>query len=373
MYQVEYKLNHKSNRKTSVFRPHKGPWFKIPLLKALKKIKVAVKYEYIIDSDVDFLIYLKPWCNRNLKHNVKELIEIFAWCIFYRKSLNRIKFKIDEPEDKLFFFHHGNLASENDNTSNISEITEYLKNLCCKKICHISHFQYDMERGLHNIKLVDPNLIVGEYDIRKLAHNINWGRAPFKLLPFSVRNDFFDCDIPPRQREDAIALTGTIAPPVKGDFFNKCYNTDCLQPERLYLLNLYRYKEKYNCFISNNYDEKKVELNDQNVYFKKDIIELYKENRFSIITSEVVGFPAIGFFEAMASGCIMISTDKDILLDYGLVMNVHYIHVVDYNLVETVIKRYSEKQLENIQLAGKNKAKEFSVSKLSNIFWCLDV
>lgn len=328
-----------------VFRPHKGPWFSIPTLKKIKGIKVAVKYAYMLDANIKgYLLYMKPWRRESLKHNIKELILAITWCILNKRSLFKIRFVMPSDES-LFFFHHGNLATLSDiKTNEIDDITSFLSELKCRKICHVTHIQYDLERGLANLAKVNPEILVGEGDPRPFLSD-ELKNIRFKLLPFVIKNRFLKKTDNTQARIEKILLTGTIAPPINDAIFVNKFKTDCLQPDRLFLFLESEKKNFFKCLISNNYNESESELslNNQKKYFSTNILDEYKKHKFAIVTSEIIGIPAIGLFEAMASGCIIISKDQEILTQYGMLKNEHYIYVDSYENLDHIFDIDNEK------------------------------
>ncbi|WP_156897021.1 hypothetical protein [Ferrimonas kyonanensis] len=353
------------NGKLHLFRPHKGPWYKVPLVKALKGTTVAVKYSYIVDNtDASFLLFLKSWSVKNFWFNVKEIILLIVWCIYYGKSFKRIKASVGEL-DTLLFFYHGNLSTVD--SSYDQDVIDALANYNCKKVCHITHFQYGLDVGPKNLDIVKPDLLIGEGDPRLYNEKLAklWEKYEFQVLPFCVKEKFFDNLVPFNLRGANVVTTGTIAPPISDSTFINFYGTDCLQPERLEVLEKY-YNSKYvNCFISNNYNGANHGLNDQNEYFKCDISQLYSNHKFAIVTSEIVGFPAIGLFEALVSGCVVISTDEALLKTYGMKPNIHYVYVDDYDKVEEVLGGISQDDIKSIIKNSSEISKLFSSYSLS--------
>ena len=63
----------------------------------------------------------------------------------------------------------------------------------------------------------------------------------------------------------------------------------------------------------------------QSRYFSFDIVELYNDHKFAIVGEEVSGLPAVGFFEAMACGCVMLGAQGSYYAGLGLVPGEHYL------------------------------------------------
>ncbi|WP_231625951.1 hypothetical protein, partial [Vibrio coralliirubri] len=119
-----------------IFRPHVGPWFKLPLPRVITKKKAAISYSYMVDNtDTYFFAFLKAWTISGFVFNIKELLSLFLWCVYYKKCIFRIRVKADS-KDTMFFFLHGNLSTANREPSEF--IVKFLEDLKCKKICHLS-------------------------------------------------------------------------------------------------------------------------------------------------------------------------------------------------------------------------------------------
>ena len=63
----------------------------------------------------------------------------------------------------------------------------------------------------------------------------------------------------------------------------------------------------------------------QSKYFSFDIVAFYNEHMFAIVGEEISGSPAIGFFEAMACGCVMLAERGSYYDGLGLEAGTHYL------------------------------------------------
>ncbi|OOE48892.1 hypothetical protein BZG12_16370 [Salinivibrio kushneri] len=70
----------------------------------------------------------------------------------------------------------------------------------------------------------------------------------------------------------------------------------------------------------------------------------------------------------MASGCIIICNDKDLMKAYGLLPDVHYIYIAKYTNSEDVFSNYSESLLEYIRSNSQSIVQNFSVSAVTKSF-----
>jgi glycosyltransferase involved in cell wall biosynthesis len=60
-------------------------------------------------------------------------------------------------------------------------------------------------------------------------------------------------------------------------------------------------------------------------YFSFDIVDFYNHHRFAIVGEELSGAPAVGFFEAMACGCVVLGANGGYYDGLGLEPGVHYL------------------------------------------------
>jgi hypothetical protein len=63
----------------------------------------------------------------------------------------------------------------------------------------------------------------------------------------------------------------------------------------------------------------------QTEYFSFDIVDFYNQHRFAIVGEELSGAPAVGFFEAMACGCVMLGAAGGYYNGLGLKPGTHYL------------------------------------------------
>jgi hypothetical protein len=63
----------------------------------------------------------------------------------------------------------------------------------------------------------------------------------------------------------------------------------------------------------------------QTEYFSFDIVDFFNQHRFAVVGEELSGAPAIGFFEAMACGSVMLGQRGSFYDGLGLVPNIHYL------------------------------------------------
>jgi len=62
----------------------------------------------------------------------------------------------------------------------------------------------------------------------------------------------------------------------------------------------------------------------QSDYFSFDIVDFYNQHCFAIVGEELSGAPAVGFFEAMACGCVLLGAKGGFYDGLGLTPGIHY-------------------------------------------------
>jgi hypothetical protein len=109
--------------------------------------------------------------------------------------------------------------------------------------------------------------------------------------------------------------------------------TNCLQPERLELYNFAKQNYLARCKLYiEDLSDKVITI--QRNYQSLDIVALYNEYKYYLVTCEVVGFPQIAMYEAAACGCVLISKEKKILSGLGLEPDQHYIFINSYRDID---------------------------------------
>lgn len=77
-------------------------------------------------------------------------------------------------------------------------------------------------------------------------------------------------------------------------------------------------------------------------YFSFDIVDFYNHHRFAIVGEELSGSPAVGFFEAMACGCVVLGANSSYYDRLGLEPGVHYLaHDSTIDSIQRAIVRAS--------------------------------
>ncbi|WP_334118227.1 hypothetical protein [Limnobacter sp.] len=191
-------------------------------------------------------------------------------------------------------------------------------------VFHLSHYFIATAEKSDNIKGLSNAYLAGDSDITDIdyfKHFFAWYDKPFLVLPFAVSERFWN-KTPWTTRDKRAVATGSFhnllleKPKKKYIDFITTTKTTTYHPLRL---SIYQKSEKLNNYIKchiNPYREyRRSKVNQllshfqisQKQYFSIDIVQLYNNHCYAIIGEELSGFPAIGAFEAMACGCVLIA------------------------------------------------------------------
>lgn len=325
--------------KLYLYRPHKYPWYGTMVRNFFLRRPQPKKYSHYMNKHTVFLLKRFPVNFVGFFEQIREFGEFFLWCILNKQSVFRGRILISS-EAKLLVFGHRTIATESTRESDWREIrseVKYISKLKCKKIIHLTHYFYGISQFIKNLHLIGAHILIGEGDPSVINSRVGreFESFEFQLVPFvSVKR--FKTLVPYNERKHCAVSTGTVAPRIINDDFQYYFRTDCLQPDRLELYNLARENNLSACelFVENLYD-KGSRL--QRSYFKQDVVALYNSYKYYLVTCEIVGFPQIAMYEAVACGCVLISKDEKILSALGLVAGIHYILIDSFSKISEVI------------------------------------
>ena len=216
--------------------------------------------------------------------------------------------------------------------------------------------------------------LVADSDIRENPYFQNFFPADGRIvvLPFAI-NARFRASKPLSERPGICAATGSFhnlneefPKPFYRDFMD-FFRSDTYHPVRKIL---YYAKDEIAVWLTckvSYYHEKKTRVSvfakaltwlgldiQQTEYFSFNIVDFYNGHKFAIVGEELSGFPAVGFFEAMACGCVMLG-QQGFYEGLGLEANVQYLtHDGTISGIHSVIERAMKTpgRIETISRAG---------------------
>lgn len=320
---------------------------------SLLKRRALKKYGYIFNGILSenkiIEIYVDFTLSAFIPEKVFSRFPLFLKKLIVKRELdkwlkdnnltNRVKinFNYNNSFENKILFAMSYKSMENYNESRIQIINKFKKS-----IFHLSHYHISTKTKTKNLSLLKNVYLCGDSDITSndyFKFYFSWYKKDFLIIPFYVQ-DRFICKKDFLERKDLAIATGSFhnlyeeKPFYKYKDYLDFYKQSTYHPIRKIL---YENKNKVNEFIdvkvspyrensNNNFLIKlfKKYFVNQKKYFAFDIVELYNQYKYVVVGEENIGFPAIGAFEAMACGCILIG-QKEYYNSLGMEENIHYI------------------------------------------------
>jgi glycosyltransferase involved in cell wall biosynthesis len=220
-------------------------------------------------------------------------------------------------------------------------------------VFHLSHYFISSAEKAKNISGLDNVWLAGDSDISSNYYFktfFSWYRRDFLIMPFSVANRFRDFRLF-HEREHRCVATGTFhdltqeVPVSRYTDYLSVAGLSTYHPLRKMLFDQAADLSKFVESKLTPYRQVKGLLKTnrwlmhfsitQHKYFALDIVDLYNDYQCAVVGEEHSGFPALGSFEAMACGCVLIG-DPASYEGLGLIEGVHF--VPHDGTVESVIK-----------------------------------
>lgn len=340
----------------TLMNPHADDFFRKPVSFLLAGRKSLAKYEYLVSEPIrkgqkvdilvdgtlssvigqDFFNLLPAWLRRLIL-----AVEIWIWITIndLRGAVN-VHWTPKTIKDRKFIY-----VTSYKNCVGAFGARKDTLNFFNYKIVNLSHYFIRTEEKARNISKMSGVIYTAEADLRQNAYFKNFfdNSRPFLVAPFAVPSRFTS-QKPLDERLQKCAATGS---------FHNLYDEN---PRRYYedFLNffgcssyhpirklIYDNKEKYahaiSCRISPYREAKNsgtllgkllnflnIDVRQKN-YFSFDIVDFYNDHVFAIVGEELSGLPPIGFFEAMACGCIVFGEGEAYYQGLDLTPGVHYL------------------------------------------------
>lgn len=319
--------------------------FRLLRRRALKKYgfmfdqarKDGISISVLVDGTASGLIpefffhYLPLWMRLLLSN-----LEYWLWKRInnFGNEVKRIAIPRSPVDEVLFAFSYKGATGN----FQLREVTlKYFRTV----VFHLSHYFLATSEKSANIQCLPNAYLAGDCDVSENEYfkkYFDWYEKPFLVLPFSIEGRFVNrMDWLAR---DAKALaTGSFhdlrleVPAYKYADFIGATGETTYHPVRLAI---YRAKDQLLklviCKISPYRQYGKNRLMrilayfqvSQKKYFSVNIVDLYNKNRYAVVGEEISGFPALGAFEAMACGCVLIA-QPPYYQGLNLEPNIHYL------------------------------------------------
>lgn len=362
--------------------PHADDFCAAPISFSLVKRRALKKYRYLLDEPikrgqkVDVFIdgTLSSIVTQSIFNRLPKFIRYFILRVelhFWLK-LNNFKDKItihyspDSITDKsvLYMFAYKNCTGYFDRRIQGIECFRL-------KIINLSHYMIrTREKGQNCAKLSNVTF-TSEADVSSHRFFVRFfgSRRNVITLPFMVE-DRFKLDKELSTREKKCAATGSFhaleyeRPREFYKDFRSYFGLDYYHPLRKAIydnrsslgeffiskISPYREAGRFSRLLS---FLQKFDLS-QKKYFSFNIVDFYNSCVFAIIGEEAHGLPAVGAFEAMACGCVLVG-EEPYYTSIGMVAGEHYLaHGGELSDVLDVIKNKRDKtdELHRISMAA---------------------
>lgn len=378
--------------KNVVFHNPHSVWFKTNVSCYIDGVKSIHKYDYIFDHFYNKNDRIKVLLD-NLTHQKlfkgvfiflnNNYIQFVIWV--YLNGLDLKKFVIYKDAKKLksndviLSFIYGAFTYSQNLSVNKKTLKSWRESQAYK-VLHLTHYGYNTKQSSVNAKLANIDLFVGESNLAKnstyFQKHFGWYKKNVLVLPY-VFKDKFHSSVIFSNRINKVLITGSLTHNIKDEEFKEHFQSEVLQPLRHQIYtNVDKYKSvmhvlgskisNYNSFNINNnkytlslYDIVTIyklfinkDTDNENKYYKKDIVNEYNKFKMFAVPEEVIGFPGIGFVEGMACGCAYVGTVHKMYSEIGLIEGTHYI---GYNgTIENMLEKihyYQKHENELYQIA----------------------
>jgi len=304
-----------------------------PHFKFLKR-KALRKYGFILDKTLEQNKYLSVIVDgtiscfipdRYFKHIPKYFrkliskVEFLLWLKInaIKNSVKHINIEKDNLENMLLL-----LFSYKSAVGLSGERLGMLKSFPAV-VAHLSHYFISTQEKSDNLSSLPNVWLSGDSDITENAffqNYFSWYKRKFIVLPFCVASRFKSSSNFNDRKNDCIAAGSfhNLADEIPGYKYNdfmKFFKVNTYHPIRKLIfdnkenanfitsiISPYRNGVKSN-YIKRFFDHFMVS---QKEYFKIDLVKEYNSHKFAVIGEELSGFPALGAFEAMSCGAILI-------------------------------------------------------------------
>jgi hypothetical protein len=196
-------------------------------------------------------------------------------------------------------------------------------------VFHLSHYFVLSSQKADNIRSLPNAWLAGDSDVRENTYFRNffgWYDKPFLVLPFSVTPRFKVKRAYSDRKPLCVAtgsyhdLTRESGPHLYADYVRASGHTSYHPIREVLYARRVELGDTIQVNVSpfRDYSAKKGSLRillghflvSQKKYFAVDIVDLYNAHRLAVVGEELVGFPALGAFEAMACGCTLIAKEE---------------------------------------------------------------
>lgn len=239
-------------------------------------------------------------------------------------------------------------------------------------LVHLSHYMIRTAEKAKNLSTLSNVTLMGDSDISSNSYfktYFSWYKRKLFILPFHVSERFQISTNFAKRQKKCIAvgsfhdLTQEILASYYHDFTHH-FDTDTYHPVRKILYanasqnqnwltcHISPYRETSNPSRSRIKNWLKYFFVRQKNYFKINMVEEYNHHQFALVGEELNGFPALGAFEAMACGCVLLARSDEYYQGLNLQAGKHYLlHDGTVEGIRKVVEEAAANQGQTLQIS----------------------
>lgn len=330
---------------TLVFHnPHVDDFLASPPHFALLKRRPLKKYGFLFNGLIQSGLPINVWIDDSVSAFFPDYLGFPRWPRVLRRLVafiesrawirqNGLEGKVHfvEPDSNKILLSFSYKSARHLSSQDLSQLARFRET-----IFHLSHYFLNTSTKSANLSRIANVHLAGDSDVSQneyFRHHFGWYRKPFMLVPFAVGSRF-QSRIPFLERQSRCVAVGTIHDLSQEKFvedYTKFFQVLTYHPVRKLLKDHAEVmSDVIDCKVSYYRGQtsggwlKQHFSVSQKSYFNIDLVDLYNSYRYAIVGEEAVGFPALGAFEAMACGTLLLAQAK-YYQGLGLEDGVHFV------------------------------------------------
>lgn len=289
-----------------------------------------------------------------------KYIQIYLWYLVNKINPFKVKtvFDFKKLKEKDVLIIHSNLNLDVD--YELSQNANVIANSNCKKLIHLSHYNFYTETISNNCKKIKNFYFIAENDLKKnslyFQKYFSFYENNFFSLPFAVKDKFVNIT-KFIERESRCMSIGSFEVYSKSRnnvaTLMNFYNENTVHPIRKEIFEnqslLINYIECFNAPVVKNENFKLRK------YYDFDIVKKFNSFKMFISGEELGDLPGISFAEGMSTGCVYLGNGNNLCYkDLGMIDGVNYIaHNNELNDIIDKIKFY-QKNINKLEIISRN-------------------
>lgn len=332
-----------------LYNPHVDDFIGKPFQFYLVGRRPLKKYGFLLSEPLKRKIKIKIFKDSSISCIIPMNLFIYL-PKFIRFLVSEAEFRIwlyinELKKENFILLKHNDLEEENMLTFSYKSATGLFQerkkvfDKCKNVVFHLSHYFVNTKVKSKNIRMCKNSILAGDSDITEnsfFKKYFFWYKKDFLILHFAVQERFKNIKKFPERINSAIT-TGSYhnlseyKPRFMYSDFIEHFDSNSyhllreeLSKDKIKSENLKSYISLYNEPSNFSYIRNIIPVSSQKNYFAIDIVNEYNKYKFALVGEELSGFPAIGAFEAMGCGCVLIA-QKDFYCGLGLEPNINFL------------------------------------------------